>query len=151
VSSWGVNEIISFEENDSFSLNINGQSISLIKEDVEILTDDVPGWEIASDGDITVALDLVINKELKEEGIARDLVNRIQNVRKELGLEVMDNIEIKIVTNNDYKSAINNNLTYICSETLATKLVHVSKIENPYLVGDDHKFQFFINKTNKLS
>jgi hypothetical protein len=63
----------------------------------------------------------------------------------------MDNIEIKIVTNNDYKSAINNNLSYICSETLATELVHVSNIENPYLVGEDNNFQFFINKTKKLS
>ena len=61
------------------------------------MTDDVPGWEIASDGNITVALDLVITQELKEEGLSRDLVNRIQNVRKELDFEVMDNIEIKIV------------------------------------------------------
>jgi isoleucyl-tRNA synthetase len=151
ISSWNAYNISLFENDGSINLSINNQSIDLVKEDVEIVTDDVPGWEIASDGNITVALDLVINKELKEEGIARDLVNRIQNVRKELGMEVMDNIEIKIVTNNDYKSAINNNLSYICSETLATELVHVSNIENPYLVGEDNNFQFFINKTKKLS
>ena len=148
ISSWGSEEISSFEQKGSISLIIDNESIDLISEDIEVVTDDVPGWEIASDGNITVALDLVLSKELKEEGIARDLVNRVQNVRKELDLEVMDNIEIKIVTNNEFKSAINNNLNYICSETLAKNLVHVSNIDKPYLVGDDNNLQFSINKIN---
>jgi isoleucyl-tRNA synthetase len=132
-------------------LNLDGIEISLLKEDLEIITDDVPGWEIASNGNITVALDLIINQSLKEEGIARDLVNKIQNHRKNIGLEVMDNIEIKIVANNDFKSAINNNLNYICSETLTTNLVHVSNIEGPDIIDDGDGFQFSIKKTNKLS
>ena len=148
ISSWGSEEISSFEQKGSISLIIDNESIDLISEDIDVVTDDVPGWEIASDGNITVALDLVLSKELKEEGIARDLVNRVQNVRKELDLEVMDNIEIKIVTNNEFKSAINNNLNYICSETLAKNLVHVSNIDKPYLVGDDNNLQFSINKIN---
>ncbi|MFL2585626.1 MAG: isoleucine--tRNA ligase [Parvicellaceae bacterium] len=151
IGDWKSDEISAFEQSDHYEIAVEGGVVMLEKNDVDILTDDVPGWEIASDGNITVALDLVITQELKEEGLSRDLVNRIQNVRKELDFEVMDNIEIKIVTNNDFKIAINNNLNYICSETLATKLVHVSNIDNPYFVGDDNTLQFSIKKIKQLS
>ena len=146
ISSWGRNEITEFESNKYFILNVENQQIKILEEDVEILTDDVPGWEIASNNNLTVALDLIISKDLREEGIARDFVNKVQNVRKEIGLEVMDHIEIKIVTNNDFKSAINNNLNYICSETLTKNLVHVSKINGPDVIDYDNNLQFSIKK-----
>ena len=150
ISSWNRNEILEFESNKSFQLTVENQPITLIEEDVEIITDDVPGWEIASNNNITVALDLIIDNNLKEEGIARDLVNKVQNVRKEIGIEVMDYIEIKIVANKDFKSAINNNLNYICSETLTENLVFVSKINDPDVVDNYNNLQFSIKKL-KLS
>tara|TARA_B100001287_G_scaffold6636_1_gene5103 strand:- start:26983 stop:30333 length:3351 start_codon:yes stop_codon:yes gene_type:complete len=146
ISSWGQDQILDFETYKSFEVTIENQQIMLVEGDIEILTDDVPGWEIASNNNITVALDLMISKSLFEEGIARDLVNKIQNLRKEIGLEVMDHIEIKIVTNKDFKSAINNNLNYICSETLTKKLVHVSKINDPDVVDNENNLQFSIIK-----
>ena len=148
INAWGSKEVDQFEKDKKLVINIQNQKIELLSEDVEILTDDVPGWEIANSGNITVALDVVIDQELKEEGIARDFVNKIQNVRKEISLDVTDNIEIKIIANNEYKSAINNNLNYICSETLTEKLLHVSELSQPFSVGDNDEILFSINKIN---
>ena len=146
ISSWKEDEILEFESNKRIKISLEDQKITILEEDIEILTDDVPGWEIASNNNITVALDLVITEKLKEEGASRDFVNRVQNVRKEIGLEVMDHIEIKIVANNDFKSAINNNLNYICSETLTKDLVFVSSIDDPDVVDNDNNLQFSIKK-----
>ena len=85
----------------------------------EITTDDIPGWLVASEGRITVALDITLSDELKSEGIARELVNRIQNFRKDSGLEVMDKIKLTFDANEVVKTAIENNADYIKSEVLA--------------------------------
>jgi len=110
----------------------------------------VPGWEIATSNNITVALDMSIDQSLREEGIARDFVNKVQNLRKDIGLDVTDIIEIKIATNNDFKSAINNNLSYICSETLSKNLLFVSTINRPNVIDEKNELQFSIKKL-KLS
>jgi isoleucyl-tRNA synthetase len=89
---------------------------------VEINSEDVPGWLVSSMGGLTVALDVNISEKLKEEGIARDLVNKIQNLRKEKNFEVTDKIFLQIQSDTLIDSAINNNLDYICAETLATSL-----------------------------
>lgn len=101
---------------------INGTEITLETEDVEIIPVDIPGWKVTNNGPLTVALDITLTESLKQEGLARELVNRIQNIRKDKGLEVTDKILVKIEQNEVLDAAINNNLSYICSETLTGDL-----------------------------
>jgi isoleucyl-tRNA synthetase len=101
--------------------------------DVEISSGDIPGHVVANNDDITVALDIKISTKLKEEGLARELVNRIQSFRKEQGFRVTDKISIKILNNEPITSAVKNNLTYICDETLTTNLEFVNKDEANFL------------------
>lgn len=118
------------EQNGVFDIAVEGETIRLELEDVEIIPVDIPGWKVANNGALTVALDISINDELKSEGLARELVNRIQNLRKDNGLEVTDRILLKIKANNAIKSAINQNLNYICSEILATSIEFVSELND---------------------
>ena len=101
---------------------MNGEQLELTKDAVEITSQDVPGWSVASDGKITVALDINISEELHFEGLARELVNRIQNLRKESGFEVTDRINVNIAKNEILQSAVKNNFDYIRTETLTDKL-----------------------------
>ncbi len=118
--------ITEIESGGKYELEINGTKYSLETEDVEIIPVDIPGWKVVNSGAVTVALDITLTPLLKEEGIARELVNRIQNMRKDKGLEVTDRISLKIKVNaavlND---AIKNNLTYICAETLTADTQNV--------------------------
>ena len=98
--------------------------------DVEISSADIPGWQVLSHDGFTVALDVTITDNLKQEGLARELVNRIQNIRKDKGFEVTDKIKISVEKNEVLENAVTNNLSYICGETLAADLKFVSKIEN---------------------
>ena len=122
VNQFGADEITELESNGSKNLTIEGHDVVLELTDVEISTEDIPGWLVQSEGGITVALDIVLSDDLKEEGMAREFVNRIQNLRKESGLEVTDKIHIRILKHNEINQAINNNKNYICSETLAGQL-----------------------------
>lgn len=123
-------EIISgIEKTGRYKANINNEPIELEFEDVEIIPVDIPGWKVANDGQLTVALDVTISPALREEGLARELVNRIQNMRKDSNLEVTDKIEVKIQRNSAINSAINNNLNYICAEILASSLELVDNVE----------------------
>ena len=98
--------------------------------DVEISSADIPGWQVITQNGLTVALDVTLSKSLKEEGLARELINRIQNIRKEKGFEVTDKIEITVEKNESLENAITNNLSYICGETLANSLNVVDVIQN---------------------
>jgi isoleucyl-tRNA synthetase len=122
-------DIAQLERENAFTVKVAGENIALTKEDVDISFQDIPGWSVASEGPVTVALDITITDELKQEGIARDLVNRIQNQRKEMGLEVQDKIRIEIKKNNDL---INKSLEaykdYICAETQALQLRVTDKL-----------------------
>ena len=115
-------EIANLEMKGTFSGIVDDIAIELGTEDFAISTADIPGWLVSTEGSITVALDITITESLREEGIAREMVNRIQNLRKDSGLEVTDRISLTILKHNEINSAINNNLNYICSETLADKL-----------------------------
>ena len=121
-------QIKQFESDGKYSLQIDGQDIVIDLTDVEILTQDIPGWLISTMGTLTVALDITITDELKEEGIARELINRIQNIRKEKQFEVTDKINVKIEKNNGLISAVKRNYSYICSETLADSLELVDSL-----------------------
>ena len=102
-------------------------------EDVEISTEDIPGWSVATQDHLTVALDLTLTPELKAEGLTRELVNRIQNLRKDIGLEVTDRIKLNIEKNETTDEVFNSFSKYICSETLA-RLHFVEKIDSEQLV-----------------
>ena len=147
VASWSNEDIIDFETKKSKDIMISSGVLSLLIEDVEVITADVPGWEIASHGAITVALDVSISENLREEGVSRDFVNKIQNNRKDLGLEVTDFIEIRILTDQKMKSAINNNLNYICSETLTKNLSFVSVL-NGKNIFEEENLKYSIEKLN---
>jgi len=129
VNQFGADEIAELEGNGSKTLTINGENVILELNDVEISTQDIPGWLVQSEGGITVALDITLSPELKEEGLAREFVNRIQNIRKESGLELTDKIHLKILEHNEINQAINNNKNYICSETLAKELFLVKELK----------------------
>ncbi|GAB4132972.1 MAG: isoleucine--tRNA ligase [Bacteroidia bacterium] len=122
ISAFTQEEINALEQNGSAKLNIEGEEIIIERTEVEILVDDLPGWLVASEGRLTVALDITLTPELREEGLARELVNRIQNIRKDKDFEVTDKIEVKILSKDSLTSAVRNNFDYICSETLATTL-----------------------------
>jgi isoleucyl-tRNA synthetase len=146
ISSWSSEEVSLFEKDGEIEIMLSSGTFFLKKEDVEIVTADVPGWEIVTAGNITVALDISIDKELKDEGIARDFVNKIQNLRKEKGLEVNDLIGIKVCCSQENQDAIENNLNYICSETLTDNLDFVSKLEGNEIVEENESFKYLIEK-----
>lgn len=124
-------EILQLETAERFSLSIDGQVVEVLLEDVEILSEDIPGWQIASMGVLTVALDITITPELWQEGIAREVINRIQNLRKDHGFDVTDKISVKFQSVPEIDEAVNRNISYICTETLAQSFEVVATIEEP--------------------
>ena len=113
-------EIHQFEKNNGTHLNVDGVDVELTLEDALISTQDIPGWAVTSEGDLTVALDMTITDELMQEGLAREIVNRVQNLRKTGGFEVTDRIELLIEKNKKIDAAVEKFGDYICTETLAT-------------------------------
>lgn len=122
ISQFTDEDIDSLENNGSYFLMLGEDKIQISLQDVEISTEDIPGWAVASLNGLTVALDISLDQQLINEGLARELVNRIQNIRKESGLEVTDRIHILVSEQEMLNKAINENLNYICSETLADEL-----------------------------
>jgi isoleucyl-tRNA synthetase len=119
-----ADDITVIERANAFDLKLaDGTVISITAEDVEIRSQDIPGWSVASEGGITVALDITLSDALRQEGIARDVVNRVQNLRKDMGLEVQDKIRITVQISNELiNSALRSNQEYICTETQALSL-----------------------------
>lgn len=130
INKFDQNQIKKIEQLGEISVEINGKSVILQHQDVEISSQDIEGWLVAGSGNLTVALDITITEELRNEGIARELVNRIQNLRKDSGFEVTDKIEIIFENNDQIGNAIHKNATYIKTETLATSLEIAEKVEN---------------------
>ncbi|OEK06883.1 isoleucine--tRNA ligase [Roseivirga misakiensis] len=138
VNQWGQEEIAAIERDNQFDLSIEGETIQLSLEDVEISSEDIPGWAVASEGKTTVALDMTISEELRQEGIARDLVNRVQNLRKDMGLDVQDKIDIKVAKNEALiNAALSANSDYICEETQALSLEIVDELSDAQTVEID--------------
>ena len=146
VSSWTNEEVSLFEKEGKKEISLSSRGVFLTNEDVEIVTADVPGWEIATAGNITVALDISISEALQREDFARDFVNKIQNLRKEMALEVSDLIVIKVLCGQEEQEAIENNLNYICSETLTDSLDFVSKLGGNEIVEESESFKYLIEK-----
>ena len=120
VSAMTQPEIVLFESTGNRSFTIIGTAVNLVLEDVEIISEDIPGWQVANDGKLTVALDITVTEDLRNEGIAREFVNRIQNIRKESGFDVTDKITVLIEDHELIREAIKRHSAYIASQTLAT-------------------------------
>jgi len=133
-------DIKTLESTGTFTFDLNGEKAELVAEDFDISFQDIPGWLVASDAKTTVALDINISEELKMEGIARDVVNRVQNLRKEMGLEVQDKIKISVQKNEDLiNSALESNKEYICLETQAVALEVMDVVDGGNTVEMDDK------------
>ena len=130
VNSFSSEDINKMEQNGSFDLDINGKNITLGLDDVEITSQDIEGWLVANEGLLTVALDVTINEDLRKEGIARELVNRIQNLRKDSGFEVTDRIDVQLQNHADITAAVSDNEAYIKMETLTSDLKIVDNLKD---------------------
>jgi isoleucyl-tRNA synthetase len=115
-------EIVAFENTGSHRFSVEGQDIELTTADVEIISEDIPGWQVANEGKLTVALDVTVSDELRYEGIAREFVNRIQNIRKDNGYDVTDKIAVYIEDHEFVREAVKRHAGYIGSQTLATNV-----------------------------
>lgn len=122
IKNFTSTEISLIEKGDSVAVEINGESLSVSKDDVEILSEQISGWIVESESGVTVAVDTHLTPELISEGLAREFVNRIQNMRKDAGFQVTDKINIAFSGNSDFKTAINSFTKYIAVETLAEKI-----------------------------
>ena len=147
IQGFSPTEIAKLERDNALEIDIAGKSIILTLADVEISSQDIEGWLVANANGITVALDITISDELRKEGIARELVNRIQNIRKDSGFEVTDKIVVKLEKNVQLEAAVAANLTYIKSETLTETLVFEDTIAMGIEIEfDDIKTNIFISK-----
>lgn len=145
LSTLSQKEISHLEQEGNIS--ISGTSYVVSLDDVEVLAEDVPGWQVANLGSLTIALDITITDKLKQEGISRELINRIQNLRKEKGFEVTDKIKVQIKEHSYISEALNNNLSYICAEILAVSLELKADLDTGEIVNiDDHDLIILINK-----
>ncbi len=115
-------DIATLEREGTFSFQLNDENFTIQTEDVEIVSEDIPGWLVSSNGRLTVALDVTLTEDLLQEGLARELVNRIQNLRKNKGLDVTDHITVKIQDHAELGHAVHRFKDYICNEILADHL-----------------------------
>ncbi len=131
IGAFSQEDIAKIEAEGKFVLRIEGGDIEIARGDVEIITQDIPGWVVANEDELTVALDTTITDSLRKEGISRELVNRIQNIRKEQDFEVTDNIIVEIQSNDLLCAAAEEFKDYICSETLTKELKFSAQVTNP--------------------
>ena len=129
IKELSTEQIQQLEYNKNIAIDINGKKIQIKEADVEVLFKDIEGWQVAQSDGLTVALDMTLTPDLIKEGLARELVNRIQNHRKESGLEVTDKIEVFLKENAELEAAVSENKSYILSETLATSLIFNANVE----------------------
>ena len=143
-------DIISFEKNGSFTFDIDGTLATVSTDDVEIISEDIPGWLVANEGNLTIALDITVTESLKREGIAREIVNRIQNIRKDKDFDITDRIKVEISSNANSDAAIDEYNEYISKQVLADELKiadtsnATDKIE---LDMDDYKLFVIVTKS----
>ena len=147
IQNLSAEQINELESKGELWLVISGKSIILTSDDVEISSQDIPGWLVANANGITVALDITLTEELIKEGIARELVNRIQNLRKDSGFEVTDKIKVHLQQNDDLEKAVAANESYIKSETLTESLVFAADLNNGIEIEFDNiKTRILISK-----
>lgn len=143
LSQDAINEL---SVNGSVQVHVDGQSVEIVREDVEIVSEDIPGWTVANDGALTVALDLEITEELKNEGMAREIVKRIQAYRKSSGFEITDHIHVVLSHDDNLQKAVEAYHDYICSQVLADKLEFGAPESGEELDFEDFKISVDITK-----
>ena len=147
VSNFTQEDIQKIEQEGELSIQLENKNSILQLQDVEISSQDIEGWLVANSGKLTVALDVTINDDLRKEGIARELVNRIQNLRKESGFEVTDKIAVKILKDGFVEQAVLSNIEYIKTETLIAELNFEEKLEiGTEVAFDEVNTKLFIEK-----
>ena len=145
VTSMSQAQIAELEKNGTLSLGLpNGENVVVELEDVEIFSEDIPGWTVANEGSLTVALDITVTDELRNEGVARELVKRIQNLRKESGFEITDRIDIQLEHNEHTDTAVEQFRDYISAQVLANSLTLTDTVDNPSTL-DFENFKVNIN------
>ena len=137
IAQFSQEQIAEIEANAETTLDLNGEKVVVTAADFEITSEDMPGWLVASEGKLTVALDITITEELKREGVARELVNRIQNIRKESGFEVTDKISVEIESNDLTAPAVESFAQYIAQQTLAVDVKAVAAPAGAFVVDSD--------------
>ncbi|MFW6289885.1 MAG: DUF5915 domain-containing protein, partial [Mariniphaga sp.] len=130
IAGFGQKEIAAIEQEGVLDVELGSQNIALTREDVEIVTEDIPGWIVATEGQMTIALDIEVTEELRQEGLAREFINKIQNLRKDSGFEVTDRIAVKIEKHSEINDAVYHHKSYICAQTLAVDLQLVDELED---------------------
>lgn len=143
LSQDAINEL---SVNGSVQVDVDGQTVEIVREDVEIVSEDIPGWTVANDGALTVALDLEITEELKNEGMAREIVKRIQAYRKNSGFEITDHIHVVLSHDDNLQKAVEVYHDYICSQVLADKLEFGAPESGEELDFEDFKISVDITK-----
>lgn len=139
--------IATLEREGSYLLNLDGAEVKVEATDVEIFSEDIPGWLVANEGKLTVALEVTLTDELRREGVARELVNRIQNIRKSSGLEITDKIEIQLSKHPQSDAAVEQYCDYICKQVLGTSLTLMDEVADATeLDMDDYKLYVRIMK-----
>lgn len=147
VINFNAEDINKIEQSGVLDIDINGKNITLALDDVEITSQDIEGWLVANEGSLTVALDVTITDDLRKEGIARELVNRIQNLRKDSGFEVTDRIDVALQKDDKIVNAVETNISYIKAETLTEELEIMDHLNNGIdVVFDDVNTKLFIKK-----
>ena len=149
IGQMAQHDIATLEKQKTITLQLENEAVELRIEDVDIIAEDIPGWSVANKDNLTVALDITLTPELQEEGNARELVNRIQRLRKDNGFEVTDRITVYIQEYEPFKSAIINYCDYICAEILADELKIVAQIDNGTEIEiNDVNLNILISKTS---
>ena len=147
VAKFTQQDINDLEVNEKIDITIDGNVLTLTPEDFTITTQDMPGWLVASEGKLTVALDITISEDLRKEGIAREFVNRIQNIRKESGFDVTDKINVVIESHPIIDAAISDFSSYIATQTLALSVSCVEKLDDAIVVVmDENSFNLSVIK-----
>ena len=143
VAGMSQEAIAELEKNGSYTFALEGGQATIEASDVDIYSEDIPGWLVANEGRLTVALEVTVTEELRREGVARELVNRIQNIRKSSGFEITDKITITLSKNKQTDDAVNEYKDYICNQVLATSLTLADEVkEGTELNFDD--FALFV-------
>ena len=147
IADMSQKEIVEYENNGSFTFDIDGQAVTITAEDAEVYSEDIPGWLVANSGKLTVALDITVTEELKREGVAREIVNRIQNLRKGKNFEITDRISVKVACSESTAAAITDFKSYISKQVLATEVAIVPSIEDgEEVMLDDEALKIQVEK-----
>jgi isoleucyl-tRNA synthetase len=147
IAALSQNQISELERNGTLTIEVEESAITLLINEVDIIAEDIPGWSVAVKGNLTVALDISLSEALLKEGNARELINRVQNIRKEANFELTDKILLQIVDNTNMKDAVNEFSEYICREILATQIDWVSSLEEGVDIDiNDQKLRILVRQ-----